>query len=168
MRQCVGKIFLAVLLFGTSFGALALDLQIPEYLKRDYDCMVRNLHHEARGEGGNGMIAVANVVMNRVKHPDFPASVCAVVYQPWQFSWVKDKALKPVPPGAATDKAKLIAYEAVVNNSLRDITGGALFFRAKTAMFSWGSGNIVVTRSIRNHVYFKYKDSKNATSKRRL
>ena len=51
------------------------------------DCLARNIWYEARGEGLAGWKVVADVTLNRVANQKFPDSVCAVVYQPYQFSW---------------------------------------------------------------------------------
>ena len=48
-------------------------------------CMSENIWHEARDQGVDGQIMVAQVVMNRVKLKN--RSVCRVVHQPEQFSW---------------------------------------------------------------------------------
>ena len=42
-------------------------------------CLAMALYYEARGEGPDGMLAVAEVVINRVQHPDFPGTVCDVI-----------------------------------------------------------------------------------------
>jgi len=51
-------------------------------------CLVKNLYWEARGEGYRGMRMVAKVTLNRVRDAQWPGSVCEVVRQPAQFSWV--------------------------------------------------------------------------------
>lgn len=60
-------------------------------------CMADNLYQEARGETIEGVVAVGQVVLNRVKSPKWPNSICEVVYQNkvnihgytvYQFSWV--------------------------------------------------------------------------------
>jgi len=48
---------------------------------RDLQCLTEAVYWEARGEGAAGMAAVAQVVLNRVRHPAFPKTVCGVVYQ---------------------------------------------------------------------------------------
>ncbi len=55
-------------------------------------CLALALYWEAKSEGPEGMRAVASVVLNRVAHPEFPDSVCAVVKDggeepPCQFAW---------------------------------------------------------------------------------
>ena len=61
-------------------------------------CLAKNIYFEARNETFEGMVAVAQVTLNRVKHNQFPNSICKVVYQKTrsnatnkivcQFSWV--------------------------------------------------------------------------------
>jgi len=48
---------------------------------RSLDCLAQAVYYEARSEGENGERAVAQVVLNRVRHPAWPNSVCGVVYQ---------------------------------------------------------------------------------------
>ena len=80
----------------------ALDKVESQYLNLDpkplsvvskateIDCLARNIYHEARGESLQGQIAVAAVTVNRVLTKGYPSSICQVVYQPYQFSWVKE------------------------------------------------------------------------------
>jgi len=51
-------------------------------------CLSLALYHEARGEPLNGQRAVAEVIMNRVESDRFPDTICGVVMQPNQFSFV--------------------------------------------------------------------------------
>jgi len=157
MHKCVGKLFLAVSMMLFSSAAFSLDFDVPDQLKNEYECMVRNLHHEARGENSKGMVAVANVVMNRANHPNFPQTVCGVIYERFQFSWVGK--VKPVVVSRADDTAKLIAYEAVVNKTLKDNTGGALFFHATYSRFTWNTSKVIVTRKVGDHIFYKYRST---------
>src|ERR671916_33370 len=56
----------------------------------EQDCLASAIYFEARGEPIKGQLAVAEVVLNRVASKKYPDSICAVVKQPWQFSFVKD------------------------------------------------------------------------------
>lgn len=60
----------------------------------DLQCLAKAVYYEARGESRQAKIAVAKVVTNRTEHPDFPNTICKVVYQPSQFSWVTDKKVQ--------------------------------------------------------------------------
>jgi len=69
---------------------VSLEHKKPEALSalgQPQTCLAKNIWYEARGEGRAGWQLVADVTLNRVAHPSFPNSVCAVVYQPSQFSW---------------------------------------------------------------------------------
>ena len=62
-------------------------------------CLTDTAYMEARGEGSRAMALVQDVVLNRVKDSRWPSSVCAVVYQPKQFSW----SSKPIPMAQMPD-----------------------------------------------------------------
>lgn len=164
MLKCVAKIAtVSILLFGSLFPTTGgtFEVELPEALMQEYQCLKYNLHFEARGEGTKGMIAVANVVVNRSQHPNFPNTICGVVFQKHkktcQFSWVcKNPKLDQL---KVDDRAKIIAYEAVVNKTLKDNTGGALFFHSGEFP---GWNNVRPTVSIGNHTFYTYKRGNNA------
>ena len=54
---------------------------------KEFNCLVKNIYYEARGEPLVGKVAVGIVTMNRVRHIDYPDTICKVVYQSKQFSW---------------------------------------------------------------------------------
>lgn len=82
-------------------------------------CLSSVIHHEARGEPFDGKVAVASVVLNRVDDPRFPDTVCEVVKQPKQFSWVGKKPM--------TLKQEKLAKEMLQGKRKR-IFPKALFF----------------------------------------
>jgi len=57
--------------------------------RQEIDCLATAVWHEARGEDTAGQMAVAHVIMNRVESDKYPDTVCEVVYQPYQFSYIK-------------------------------------------------------------------------------
>ena len=67
------------------------------YSKRQQACLARGIYFEARGEPVKGQAAVAQVILNRVRNPHYPNSICGVVYQNqhWynrcQFSFACDR-----------------------------------------------------------------------------
>lgn len=58
-----------------------------------YICLLCNCYFETRGEPQEGKIAVAKTVLSRKENPDYPDTVCGVVFQPSQFSWTKKSSL---------------------------------------------------------------------------
>jgi spore germination cell wall hydrolase CwlJ-like protein len=54
-------------------------------------CLAQNLYFEAANEPYEALAAVAATVFNRMNSNVYPASVCGVVYQPYQYSWTLDR-----------------------------------------------------------------------------
>ena len=71
--------------------ALSASVHAPAAPKlpslKEFNCLVKNIYYEARGESLAGKVAVGIVTMNRVRHIDYPDTICKVVYQSKQFSW---------------------------------------------------------------------------------
>lgn len=55
-------------------------------------CLAQAIYHEARGEPYQCQQLVADVVLNRMKHPNYPSTACGVVFQRNQFSWTSKPA----------------------------------------------------------------------------
>ena len=56
----------------------------------DIQLLARAINGEARGEDYEGQVAVGAVILNRVKHPDFPNTIAGVIYEPGAFTAVSD------------------------------------------------------------------------------
>nr|WP_068138719.1 cell wall hydrolase [Limnochorda pilosa] len=107
------------------------------------------VYWEARGEPFEGQVAVAAVVLNRVRHPDFPDSIRGVVFQPGQFQPLdthRYSASAQIPPNIYQ------AVDLALGGS--DPSMGALFFYNPrlTRNPSFWAGRPVV-RKIGNHVF---------------
>ncbi|MFA7534240.1 MAG: spore cortex-lytic enzyme [Tissierellaceae bacterium] len=68
--------------------------------------LARAIHGEARGEPYVGQVAVAAVILNRVKSPDFPNTISGVIYQPWAFTAVNDGQINLEPNSTAYQAAQ--------------------------------------------------------------
>jgi N-acetylmuramoyl-L-alanine amidase len=109
-----------------------------------------------RPKGPEGMRAVASVVLNRVAHPQFPDTVCAVVTEggeqpPCQFSWWCDGKSDRPTEARAWRLARQIAHAALTDPP-RDRTGGALFFHDAAIATPW-LGKRERTVQIGRHIY---------------
>lgn len=86
---------------------------------RAQECLAQAVWYEAASESEAGQRAVAQVVLNRVAHPGWPASVCGVVYQGserstgCQFTFTCDGSLARRPSGTSWARAQRIASEAL-------------------------------------------------------
>lgn len=88
MNKLHSILFVFTLFFnGAAFAAQPSNSEIK--------CLADTIYHEARGESDRGKKAVALVTLNRTKHGGFRSSVCGVVHQRGQYSWVgKGKKVK--------------------------------------------------------------------------
>ena len=90
-------------------------------------CLTQAVYYEAGFEPVEGAQAVAQVVLNRVRHPIFPKSVCGVVYQGsalktgCQFSFTCDGSLGKTPAAGAWDRAKKVAERALAGFVMKDV-----------------------------------------------
>lgn len=138
--------------------AQAVDPIGEEPLDGAVTCLARTIYWEAKGEGDGGMQAVASVVMNRLRHPGFPNTVCGVVKQgheqgACQFSWWCDGRGDDVEEQAPYTLAKEIARKAL-NRQLQDRTNGALYYHHQRLSPSW-SKQYIRTVEVGGHVFYK-------------
>ncbi|HYG27968.1 MAG TPA: cell wall hydrolase, partial [Caulobacteraceae bacterium] len=103
----------------------------------DLDCLTEAVYYEARGEGAAGQAAVAQVVLNRVRHPSFPKSVCAVVYQGCQFSFACDGSTRRARERGAWNRAREVASKALAGAVAANV-GNATHFHTVHVAPQWG------------------------------
>lgn len=140
---------------------------------RDIDTLARTLWGEARGEDHAGRVAVANVIMNRVRHAarhrerrgteywwgGTPAEVCR---KPWQFSCWNDNdpnraKLLAVDAEDPTFRECLEIARAAVDGSLEDTTHGAdHYVNPRVAAPPWAEGVEPVARVGAHEFYRLY------------
>jgi N-acetylmuramoyl-L-alanine amidase len=89
------------------------------------------IHGEARGEPYIGKVAVGAVILNRVRHPDFPNTIAGVIYQPLAFTAVADGQINLAP-----DEESIRAARDALNGW--DPTYGAIYYyNPAKATSSW-------------------------------
>lgn len=117
----------------------------------EFKCMLKNIYHEARGEGVEGMQAVALVTLNRAKQQD--KTVCEVVYQRKQFSWTNTAKGRNKPITGDIDTVHAVASQAIAG-VLIDITSGATHYHTKQVKPVWRRAfdEVVV---INNHIFYR-------------
>lgn len=125
---------------------------------RSLDCLTEAVYYEARGETPKGQAAVAQVVLNRVRHPAFPKSVCGVVYQGangrgCQFSFACNGALHARRESAAWREARRVATNALSGAVIADI-GSATHFHTTSVSPNWGP-NLARVSQVGLHVFYR-------------
>jgi len=123
-------------------------------------CMAQNLYHEARGEGDAGMLAVGQVVMNRVADPHFPDDVCTVIRQGGerirfgcQFSWWCDGLSDRTDDPRAWQRSLTLA-RAILEGRAGDPTRGALWYHADYVDPHWRQ-DMSETARIGRHIFYQ-------------
>jgi spore germination cell wall hydrolase CwlJ-like protein len=135
---------------------LTKSFEKQAYTMQQVECLAKNIYFEAGAESTAGKIAVAEVTMNRVKHKQFPKTVCGVVYQKsgrtCQFSWVcQGKSKAPASP--AWNESKQIAKNILIGKRDYNVVGNALFFHATSIYPKWAGAKRLVAR-IGNHIFY--------------
>lgn len=119
----------------------------------DQECIATAVYFEARGEPIEGQLAVAEVVLNRAASGKYPASICAVVKQPAQFSFVRKGRFPPI--AKATEAwRKAVAIAHVARERLaQQIDAGVLWYHATFVRPGWGRRLTRVTQ-IGAHIFY--------------
>jgi len=111
-------------------------------------CLALVIHHEARGETETGKRAVAEVVLNRVASPNYPDTICGVVFEPHQFSHIKRSLKADVKPQLA------LARKLLRGDLPRVLPRGTTHYHNKSVSPTWAAVMKVVTQ-IGNHVFYR-------------
>jgi N-acetylmuramoyl-L-alanine amidase len=115
------------------------------------DCLAKAVYFESKGEPLSGQLAVAEVVLNRAKSGRFATSLCGVVKQPSQFSFVRGGGFPPVVNQAMWQQAVGVAHVAI-NGLWEGPAKGALFFHATRVSPNWGKRPVA---TVGNHVFYR-------------
>lgn len=134
---------------------------------KERECLAKAIYWEARNQSLDGKIAVGYVVINRVNAGRWHDTICQVVYQGCQFSWVcSDKAKKNL-DALRNENEKLAWAEAVAlanellseYNDIEDITYGATFFHAHYVRPYWSKWKkIEPTVRIDDHIFYRFRE----------
>lgn len=158
---------------------------IDPYEFEDEFCLAQNIFFESSIDNKAGMAAVADVVLNRVKHAHYPDTICGVVYQAkmkesWktkqypdlddservyipirhrcQFSWYCDGKSDDIPLGSENwVKAQMIAWDIMHNDGLRGITEGATHYHATYVAPAWSKDHRMdLVGRIGMHIFYRW------------
>lgn len=127
---------------------------------RALDCLASAVYYEAGRESDDGQRAVAQVVLNRVRHPAFPSTVCGVVYQGStratgaQFSFTNDGSLYRQPDSGGWARARRAA-EAALNGAVFSAVGWATHYHANYVMPYWAP-TLAKNAVIGAHLFYRW------------
>lgn len=124
------------------------------------DCLTAAVYYEAALESTDGQRAVAQVVLNRVRHPAYPKTVCGVVYQGseratgCQFTFTCDGSLKRKPVEVLWRRAEAVAEKALRGDVMSSV-GLATHYHTVWVVPYW-SPTLVKIGRIGAHIFYRW------------
>ncbi|MBD3819900.1 MAG: cell wall hydrolase [Brevundimonas diminuta] len=136
--------------------------------QRALRCLTQAVYYEAALEPTEGQEGVAQVVLNRVRDPNYPSSVCGVVYQGaerttgCQFSFTCDGSLARGPVRWAWDRAERVAARAL-NGHVSERVGTATHYHADY-VHPWWSPSLAKITQVGAHIFYRWKGAAGETA----
>ena len=136
-----------------------LPVKTGQERARAEECLTQAIYYEAGNEAGEGQEAVAQIILNRLRHPAYPKSVCGVVYQGaqrasgCQFSFTCDGSLTRKPAAEAWARSVFVARQALDGFVYRPV-GSATHYHADY-VFPYWAATLVKLRQIGAHIFYR-------------
>ena len=127
---------------------------------RALDCLTAAVYYEAALESADGQAAVAQVVLNRLRHPTYPKTVCGVVFEGQarktgcQFTFSCDGALKRRPDPILWAQARDVADKALKGKVMKAV-GNSTHYHTVWVVPYWSPG-LVKTANIGAHIFYRW------------
>ncbi len=129
----------------------AVAAQSAEVGERELRCLASGVYYESKGEPLAGQLAVAHTILNRTRSGRFPSSVCGVLTQRGQFSFVRGGVVPSAEGSRAWNTA--VAIAKVAYDDLWDSAAPkALYFHARRVAPGWKMTRIA---SVGNHIFYR-------------
>src|SRR5688572_30282577 len=122
-----------------SLGELAEAYAGVQTANSQQDCLASAVYFEARGESLEGQLAVAEVVLNRTQSGRYPSTICGVVTQPWQFSFVNATGRIPAANRSSDAWRRAVAVARIAEEGAsRLLPRNVLWYHADYVSPVWG------------------------------
>ncbi|MBM6576927.1 cell wall hydrolase [Microvirga sp. SRT01] len=115
-------------------------------------CLAGAIYFESKGEPLSGQLAVAQVILNRVKSGRFPTDVCAVVKQRGQFGFVRGGEIPAVNEGARSWRTAIAVARVAMADMWKAAAPKALYFNTPGRLPGSGLTKIA---AIGNHIFYR-------------
>jgi spore germination cell wall hydrolase CwlJ-like protein len=128
---------------------------------RSLECLTAAIYYEAAQEPTDGQRAVAQVVLNRVRHPAYPSTVCGVVFEGarritgCQFSFTCDGSLRRGPMASYWERARTVAA-AALNGYVYAPVGWSTHYHANYVVPYWSS-SLVKAANVGTHIFYRWR-----------
>lgn len=127
---------------------------------REQRCLAEAIYYEARSESLYGQLAVAEVIVNRVRHRAYPDTICGVVYQGselstgCQFTFTCDGSMALAPRGRGWDRAQRVAAHVTMGFA-QPVTRRATHYHT-VAVDPYWNDSLVRTRTVGTHIFYRF------------
>ena len=119
---------------------------------REMECLAGGVYFEAKGEPLLGQLAVAEVILNRAKSGRFSSTVCGVIFQPSQFSFVRNGNFPPFARNSKNWRTAVAIARIAQEKSWSSGVGKALFFHASHVAPRW---RLTRVAALGNHIFYR-------------
>lgn len=121
-------------------------------LSAEMQCLAGTIYFESKGESLKGQLAVARVVLARAESSRFPDSICGVVYQRRQFSFIRGGKMPRIDTGHRHWRNAVSIAKIAMNDGWKSPVEGALFFHARYVSPGWRLKRMA---TIDNHIFYR-------------
>ncbi len=138
-----------------SAGSLAELVRLQDTsgaLDAQAHCLAGAVYFESKGESLSGQLAVARVVMARAKSGRFASSLCGVVFQKSQFSFVRGGRMPAIDTGGKNWHNAVAITKIALGGAWKSNVEGALYFHARYVSPGW---RLTRLGAIDNHIFYR-------------
>jgi len=136
----------------SSLSELVRAQDTDDALSAEERCLAGAVYFESKGESLAGQLAVARVVMARANSGRFPTTLCGVVFQKSQFSFVRGGDMPPIATGSKHWRNAVAISKIALDDSWKSPVEGALFFHARHVSPGW---RLTRLGSVDNHIFYR-------------
>jgi hypothetical protein len=137
---------------GRGLADLVGDYESADTPDEESDCLARAVYWESKGEPLAGQLAVAHVIINRAQSGRFASTLCGVVRQRSQFSFVHGGYIPPAPQGSPQWRTAVAIARIARQDLAGDAAPQALFFHARSVHPGW---RLTRVASVGNHIFYR-------------
>lgn len=170
----INAIGVVSIILGVSLGFLPKEqpapIEVPSMaISYERECLMESIWHEGRGVSYKEKQMIAEVIINRTQHKNYPSTICEVVKQPRQFSYrnsfkVNARLLPEFQSMSVKDQQAYLEIESIADSKLNSSTNvpkvlpnNALHYHAKYVSPSWSKDKkfkvVVVDKKIKHKYY---------------
>lgn len=115
-------------------------------------CLATAVYFESKGEPLAGQLAVAQVMLNRTESGRFPQSLCGVIHQAGQFSFVRHGQSPHIAESSKAWHTALAISQIARDKLWQPVVGHAMYFHAKRVSPHW---HVVQVAALGNHIFYR-------------